>query len=325
MIIDKTFWTTSAKSVLPVSAGFSWEKVEPRLNDAWMQWFLPLFGSSVCQLIEEVVAKEDITEEEYYLIYWSRRALCNLCFWQFFDELGVRVTDQGFQRQESDSFKSLYKYERDTLKQNYKNTGFNSLEQVISLCSSLFKKKEVWQSSPCFIMRRKKIVQSKQDVTDVFDIHDSYLIYLALRVDFHVVETTIIPARLGNKLYEALMKAIREGAETINDSVTTEEFRQNVAKVVVTNALLRFFERYGTLTDRGYFYSNYKAVSENNMEAKPVSADMRQVTMDQIKRDLAAYEANLDAFIEEYLQDYREAAPSSVYTRDNDHKHTFFA
>lgn len=325
MIIDKTFWTTSAKTVLPVSTGFSWEKVEPRLYDAWMQWFLPLFGSSICPLIEQVAAKEEKMEQEKCLVYWSRRALCNLTLWQFFDELGVRVTDQGFQRQESDSFKSLYKYERDTLKQKYKNVGFNSLEQVIFWCSTLFEEEEAWQTAPCYLMRRYQIVQSKQDVTDVFNIHDSYLIFLAMRVDFHVVETTVIPARLGKKLYEALMKAIHEGAETINDSVTTEELRQNVAKVVVTNALLRFFERYGTLTDRGYYYANYKAVSENNIDAKPVSADMRQVTIDQLKRDLAAYEAALDVFIEEYLPDYREAAPSSVYTRDNDHKHTFFA
>lgn len=317
MIISQDYWEKNAKEIINVSVALSWNKIGHRLVDTWTMYFVPMFGESVCRIIED--------EGNDELLFHARKALCNLCFWQFFDEFSVRVTDQGFQRQESDTFKSLYKYQSDRLRANYKNAGFNALEQVIALLDSRFGDNEKYRQSPCCLKRKGCIVQGMSEVMDVFNIYESYVVYLALRPDLNIVESTVIPAMLGARLYDALAKALIDGTEKINDHATTEELRLKVGRIVVAKALLRYIERYGTVTDRGYFYPSYKAQAGGNIEVQPVDADMRQVTVNQLKDDLRAYTAMLDSFIEDYMPEYREGTPGNVLKRNNNGKKTFWA
>lgn len=328
MIINKEYWTTSAKDILSVSVALSWDKIAPRLNDTWTQLFIPLLGNGLCEILENAAAiqsVEDGNSADFLLLYYARKALCNLTFWTYFDEMSVRVTDQGFQRQESDTFKTPYKYQSDAMKHNYKNAGFNALEVVIASFEEAYGNDPRWMGSPCCTARLDHIVQSKREVMDVFNIHDSYIVFLALQSDIKVVEDTVIPGLLGAKLNDALRKAIRERAETINDHCTTEELRLRTSRVVVAKALLRYIERYGSITDRGYFYGSYKAEAGNNTEARPVDADMRQVTINQLKEDARNYEAMLDSLIEDDLSEFRSSKPSNALIRDNEHKRTFWA
>lgn len=326
MIIDEQYWEEHKHDVINVSTALSFKKIGPRFADAWNLYFVPLFGEAICKRIGKLVSP-DYADAEHMadaILAPARRALAHLTFWSFFDEMNVRITDQGFQRQESDTFKSVYKYQSDNLKQSYKNAGFNALELVLKRLDKLLADDKDWKNAPCCQYRRKHIVQCMAEVDAIYDIHSSYIIYLALRSDIEMAERTKAPAILGQKLHDLLMKNIADGVEQLGDT-TTEELRLRLSTVIVLTAVKRFIERTGTITDRGYYYVNYKPETGNNEQISPVSASSKAVAVAQIDQDINSMTAALNFFIDNNLQEFREGNSSHMFRRDNDHKRTFFA
>lgn len=326
MIIDEKYWEEHKHDVINVSTALSFKKIGPRFSDTWNLYFVPLFGEAICKRIGKLVSP-DYADAEHMadaILAPARRALAHLTFWSFFDEMNVRITDQGFQRQESDTFKSVYKYQSDNLKQSYKNAGFNALELVLKRLDKLLADDEAWKNAPCCQYRKKHIVQCMAEVDAIYDIHSSYIIYLALRSDIEMAERTKAPAILGQKLHDLLMKNIADGVEQLGDT-TTEELRLRLSTVIVLTAVKRFIERTGTITDRGYYYVNYKPETGNNEQISPVSASSKAVAVAQIEQDINSMTAALNFFIDNNLQEFREGNSSHMFRRDNDGKRTFFA
>lgn len=326
MIIDEKFWEEHKHDVINVSTALSFKKIGPRFMDTWNLYFVPLFGEAICERIGKLVSPdfEDPMHMADTILTPARRALAHLTFWSFFDEMNVRITDQGFQRQESDTFKSVYKYQSDNLKQSYKNAGFNALELVLKRLDKMLADDEEWKKAPCCQYRRKHIVQCMDEVNAIYDIHSSYIIYLALRADLEMAERIKAPAILGQALYELLMKNIADGTEKLGRT-TTEELRMRLSTVIVLIAVKRFIERTGTITDRGYYYVNYKPETGNNEQLSPVSAANKTIAVAQIDQDINSMTAALNWFIDNNLEEYREGNSSHIFHRDNDGKRTFFA
>ena len=324
MIITECFWKTNANQIVNVSVALGWNKVAPRLEEAWQAFFLPLFGEKVCDKLIEMSEDEDAEEKEKNCILFARKALANLTLWSHFDEMNVRVTDQGFQRQESDTFKTLFKYQSDALRQNYKNTGFNALETTIIRLEALIGDTDDWLESPCHTKRKKRIVQTMEEVNRIYDIHSSFIIFLALEKDIEMIEKTRVPSILGHPLYEKLMENISSGENTIG-STTTDELRLRTGEIVSLMAICRFIERTGSITDRGFYYMTYKPETGNNEQNSPVSNNNKSVAVQQIQRDIQSLVSALDIFIDAYLPEMRKGKPSKALVRDNDRKRTYFA
>ena len=324
MIISECFWKSNANQIVNVSVALGWAKVAPRLEETWHNFFIPLFGEEVCQYLIDKSEEEDPTPSQKNCILFARKALANLMLWSHFDEMNVRVTDQGFQRQESDTFKTLYKYQSDALRQNYKNTGFNALETTIIRLESLIGDLDIWKSSPCHTKRKKRIVQTMEEVNRVFDIHSSFIIFLALEKDIEMIERTRVPSILGHSLYEKLMENIESGENTIGQT-TTDELRLRTGEIVSLMAVCRFIERTGSITDRGFYFLTYKPETGNNEQKTPVSNSTKSVTVQQIQRDIQSLISALDIFIDSYLPDLRDGKPSKALSRDNNRKRTYFA
>ena len=323
MIITEKFWDEHKNELIKVSQALSFKNIGPRFADAWNMYFVPLFGEAICGRIADA-ALPDRESGLVSVLPAARRALANLTFWTFFDEMNVRITDQGFQRQESDTFKSLYKYQSDGLKQGYKNAGFNALEQCMKQLFTLLKDDSDWVASPAYQYRRNHIVQTMEEVNAVYDIHSSYMIFLALRSDLEMVERIKAPAILGQKLFDALMTNIKDGTEELGET-TTEELRLRLSTIIVLMAVKRFIERTGTITDRGFYYVNYKPETGNNENVAPASANAKAVAVAQIEQDILSMTAALDFFIDHHLHDFRCGNYTHTVHRHNDNKKTYFA
>ncbi|MCQ2189701.1 MAG: hypothetical protein MJZ00_07300 [Paludibacteraceae bacterium] len=315
-IITEKIWEENKHDIINVSAALSYKKIGPRFEDTWNLFFIPLFGPDVCGLLEQSDKPEILNP--------ARRALAHLTFWNFFDEMNVRITDQGFQRQESDTLKGVFKYQSDNLKQAYKNAGFNALELLLTRLDTLCADNEMWQKAPCCQYRKKHIVQSMAEVDAVYDIHRSYIIYLALRQDIEMMERIKAPAILGKKLFDQLMENIANGEENIGDT-TTKELRLRLSAVIVLMSVKRYIERTGTITDRGFYYVNYKPETGNNEQITNVSANNKAIAVAQIEQDINSLTAALNWFIDNNLSELRESDYSHTVRRDNNGKHTFFA
>ena len=129
MIFSEKKWEDSdeLKKFIPVSAALSFEKVESSLNDAFNLFVVPLFGEELSKKLQSIYDDPEAKAPELLLLEECQRAIANLAFWYNYTELNIRITDQGFQRQEAENFKSTYKYQEDQLRSAFKNKGSVSL------------------------------------------------------------------------------------------------------------------------------------------------------------------------------------------------------
>lgn len=114
------------------------------------------------------------------LLEICKRANANLAFWNDFDEISMRITDAGFQRQKSDngeSFQQVYKYQEDNLRASLRNKGFNALDELLEFLYAHIAEYPEFASSQAYQDRKSAIVRSTADVNDVCFINGSRIVF----------------------------------------------------------------------------------------------------------------------------------------------------
>ena len=150
MIFSAEKWNNGKelKAVMKVNTAISFDMMEAPLRNAFRQYLVPLLGDAMVGEVVEIYKfgpnpdvleqnTEGATEREKLdsrLLEICKRANANLAFWNDFDEISMRITDAGFQRQKSDngeSFQQVYKYQEDNLRASLRNKGFNALDELL--------------------------------------------------------------------------------------------------------------------------------------------------------------------------------------------------
>lgn len=325
MVFSKEKWNDAAElnQFIPVSAALYFESVQSSLEDAWRLFVLPLLGEALAEEIEAYYDDEDPTALQLKVLNECQRAVANLAFWYNFDELNIRISDQGMQRQESDgSFKQTYKYQEDQLKTSFKNKGFNALDRVIDLLDKHQKDFPLYEQSPAYASRKSSIVRSTAEVDANYFINNSHLIFLRLKPIFKLVEESGLRAVLGESLYKDLLKAIKDGETNIGDT-TTEELRLRCVSFVVFTSIAELMQQTGTLTDRGLYFEQIHE-GDGNLSVKPARPGDLMIRVDNLRKNADTCLNQLMNFIQHYLPAYYKGRQSDVLNRDNNHKRTMF-
>ena len=325
MVFSKEKWNNAAElnQFIPVSAALYFESVQSSLDDAWRLFVLPLLGDALAEEIEAYYAAEDPTVLQRKVLNECQRAVANLAFWYNFDELNVRISDQGMQRQESEgSFKQTLKYQEDQLRSAFKNKGFNALDRVIDLLDKHQKDFPLYEQSPAYASRKSSIVRSTAEVDANYFINNSHLIFLRLKPIFKLVEESALKAVLGESLYQDLLKAIKNGEPAIGET-TTEELRLRCVSYVVLTSIAELMQQTGTLTDRGLYFEQIHE-GDGNLSIKPARHADVMVRVDNLRKSADNCLNQLMNFIQLYLPSYYKGRQSDVLHRDNNHKRTVF-
>lgn len=325
MVFSKEKWNDAAElnQFIPVSAALYFESVQSSLEDAWRLFVLPLLGEALAEEIEAYYVDEGPTALQLKVLNECQRAVANLAFWYNFDELNIRISDQGMQRQESDgSFKQTYKYQEDQLKTSFKNKGFNALDRVIDLFDKHQKDFPLYEQSPAYASRKSSIVRSTAEVDANYFINNSHLIFLRLKPIFKSVEDTVLQPALGDALYQALTKALKEGTAELGDT-TTEEFRLRCAAFVVFKSIAKLIRQTGSLTDRGLYFASIHE-GDGNLSVRPSDRETALSLAGELECEADACLNLLMNFIQHYLPAYYKGRQSDVLNRDNNHKRTVF-
>ena len=325
MVFSKEKWNNAAElnQFIPVSAALYFESVQSSLDDAWRLFVLPLLGDALAEEIEAYYAEEDPTVLQRKVLNECQRAVANLAFWYNFDELNVRISDQGMQRQESDgSFKQTFKYQEDQLRAAFKNKGFNALDRVIDLLDKHQEDFPLYEQSPAYASRKSSIVRCTAEVDANYFINNSHLIFLRLKPIFKSVEETLLQQALGDALYLDLTKALREGTANLGDT-TTEEFRQRCAAFVVLKSIAKLIRQTGSLTDRGLYFASIHE-GDGNLSVRPSDRETALSLAGDLDAEADASMNLLMKFIQFYLPSYYKGRQSDVLNRDNNHKRTVF-
>ena len=319
------------KRVLPVSTGLSWVRMAPLLANAQRDYLVPLLGEPLNAEVSWIYEKMDPSERseaEKMVLYLAQRAVANLAFWSNFDALSLRISDQGFQRQESDSWKPAYKYQEDNLRQSFANTGFNALDQLLVTFGDHKDDFVSFLESPAYQSMQRSIVKSVAEVQEIYEINNSWLVFLRLLPVMRQLSELTLQPILGDDLYEALTAWLRGescgGPFAVVDDRTWERLRGYCRKVLVMAAVRQLLRSTGSVTDRGAYYMEYDG-GGGTLTSKPVDDGRLSLLLSDAERALDGYTARLTSFVRVTLPDVFGGASLRVLDRDNDHHNAFWA
>ena len=325
MIFSIEKWDNAAElnKFIPVSAALSFESVQSSLEDAWRLFVLPLLGDALAEEVEAYYKDGEASVLQLRVLEECQRAIANLAFWYNFNELNIRISDQGMQRQESDgSFKQTFKYQEDQLRASFRNKGFNALDRLIDIFDKNQKDFPLYEQSPAYASRKSAIVRSTAEVDANYFINNSHLIFLRLKPIFKFFEDTMLQPILGLELYNALMKAIKQGDTYIGET-TTEELRLRCVSFVVLKSIAQLIRQTGSLTDRGLYFAQLNE-GDGNISARPADKEAALSLVGDIEQQAEAYHNQLMNFIRFSLPEFYKGRQSDVLNRDNNHKRSVF-
>lgn len=340
MIFSAEKWNKGAelKALMKVNTAISFDMMEAPLRNAFRQFLVPLLGDAMAAKVVDIYNigfnvseknTEGTTEREKLdarLLEICQRANANLAFWNDFDEISVRITDAGFQRQKSDneSFQQVYKYQEDNLRMSFRNKGFNALDELLEFLYRHMTEYSEFASSQAYEDRKTAIVRNTSDVNDVCFINGSRIIFLRLQPHLKFVEKMQLQPAIGDNLYEHLLDSLVNPSEDKETQKKVERLRLACARYIVAMAVRRLLMETGSITDRGLYFTTVKSDEKGNEQKEPVDTKRIAIQIQNLKGDADMYMTALLRIARSYFADYYAGDPRRIFDRDNDRKRTFW-
>lgn len=317
-------------AIIPVSSALSFEKVYSSLEAADELYMIPVFGSTLMATFRGIYNKEGRSEKEQLLLRVLQAAEANLAFYTNFDVLQLRITDQGFQRQQTENFGSPYKYQEDRLRQTFKNRGFNAIDRILDMLDADFSSLNGYDNMPVRCTMKTDIVQRTVEVDKVHFINGSRLVFLRLVPIMTAVSHNELRPLIGWQLYNAMKQALEAGTadERVgsNDPARTyEELRQQCIPFVVKKAVAQLIRETGSLTDRGLYFIGQAAGNSDNKTETPATRREAHDAAAVAEQEARTFAESLTSFIEWKWPEYFGGHPSDVFKKDNDNHKMFWA
>ncbi|MBO4906228.1 MAG: hypothetical protein J5486_04215 [Bacteroidaceae bacterium] len=330
MFFSKENFDSQFSGILPVSRALSFEKVQSSLLAADQLYLMPVLGSQLMATIEGYLAAElsaghELAAGQRSLLRLARTAEAYLGLFCDFDALQLRITDQGFQRQQTENYGSPYKYQEDRLRHTFQTRGLNAIDQLLDLIEAT--QPEGYDSMPSCVTTRTDIVQRTREVNAVHFINNSRLVFLRLVPCLMAVERTALQPLIGWRLFTALKQALERDAEGVDGS-RWEQLRRACIPFVVKRAVADLIRQTGTLTDRGLYFEAVTAQAGLTAENDTSTPATRREAHDMasIADADAVREADiLTSYISTEWSEYFQGRQSDTFKRDNDNRKTFWA
>jgi len=320
------------QKIIPVSQALSEEQIEAPLESAYDMFIRPLLGDTLSDNFLSIVRREvegsyAMKAEEKKVIALLRRATANLAFWYSFTELNTHITDQGFQRNEGETYKPIYRYQELELKQQFRNKGFNAIDEMLRF---LQKEKDLYcfeeyLSAPAYIDMQHCLVRGAEEIDHYYYVNGSYLVFLKLRPAFRRIMDIYVEPVVGTEAIQRLYDYLKGNIEDAEECEHLEALRERVAAVVICKALAEHVRNVGSITDRGLYYTNIQA-GQNEIQNDSQASDGERARQAANLQDTADhYLHRLIRWVETNMPKQFKGHPEEAYNRDNDRKHTFWA
>lgn len=315
---------------VPVSNALSKEQVAAPLSDAYDMFIRPLLGKefsdSLCATSERIADGGSAKAEELEVLHYLRKATANLAFWYSFTELNTHITDQGFQRSEGDTYKPVYRYQELDLKRQFRNKGFNAVDDALRYLQVNTDFFEEYKSAPAYIDMQHSLVKGAQEIEKYYSVNGSYLVFLKLRPSFRRMADLFVEPVIGSNamaLLDGFLNGTEEYAE--DKAALLEQLRSKVSAVVVCKALAEHVRNIGDITDRGLYYATIQATAGENQTESQAGDNERARQARLMEKTARHYLHALIRWMEINMKEVFQGHPEDAFNRDNDHKHTFWA
>lgn len=298
--------------VIKGSSAMDWIVFGPVLTDAFELFIRPLLGDEMTVKLTESY-KEDKNKD---LIRLAQRANANLAIWYNFNELNTVLSSSGTQRHDSESFKTLYKYQERNLRDGYKTKGFDALDNILKFLESNISDYPEYKESKTYQDRSRHIVPSAEIINKYLPIDSSRLVFLRFLPHMNFVEETKIISYIGEDLFVALKE----------DEEKYRELREKLQPVVINLAAARLVRQTGNITDRGLYFSAVMAgISGNDETSYPADPVAVEISAKQFESDAKDFMNIADRYIKKEFSDMHRGTPGGELNVDNDDRKIFWA
>lgn len=330
MIFSAKKWNDAdeMRPYIAVSNALTFRTVQSAIQNAYGLFIRPLVGDKIVKKLQQIYdsvsniseIKEDANSKDLKMLYYAQRANAFLAFWYDYDEMQVLIADSGAKRQESENLKMPYKYQELSLKNGFKQKGFDALDKLIAFLEQNLSDYPDYKESDNYTQTLNSIVRNASEVNAYHEINCSRLVYLRLKPNIRIIEDTVIAPRIGYSLYEELKNALKE--DKPEEKYT--KLREKLIPVVVLFAVQKLILETGSLTDRGLFFSGLKGNEGSYESLDPVSDNRIVYQANKAEADAISYWI----LAERYLKSEFGIDPSKgnkIPHRNNTNKKSFWA
>ena len=322
MVFSETKWNKGAEfqQVVKGSAALGYTTVAPMLRDAYDLFIQPLVGN-MSQIIDAAYLEDNPTPVQAELIRLTQRANANLAMWYGFGEMNMSLSSSGFTRVESETSRSLYKYQERELRESYKEKGFNALDDLLIFFEKNISTFPEFKETKCYLESRTMLVPGASLVSEYIPINRSRLIFLRMKTHISFVEEIKLPSLIGSDIVEDL--AANRGDEA---DVKYIKLLALLQPVIINFAAARLIKASGSLTDRGLYYTSIVGgMSGNDEESAP--ANMEQIAMQAnlLNADAEEYLQRANQFIKTNFPTLYKGNSGDTFKVDNDGRKAFWA
>ena len=325
------------KQFLAVGAGTDFNRLKPHIQNAETAYLRPLLGSGLFKELQDfydnppeapLVGQNILFGELLSLV---QRTLIHLTYWSGFQVLNATISDGGFKRTETEKVKSLFKYQEVELKEYFKTTGFNGLDEILFYLEMEIKKSEgetvnfkSFADSDAWTILKSSFIPDTNTFNAIVFINYSRLTFLRLKSPMQLVEDLDIKPLLGETIFnEIKLEMVKK-----TPSAKVESILPHIQKAIAYLATVLLMEESGAdLTEKGLYFES--TTSGNNLTTNQQPSESDRISF------LAKRNNGIGMNYLERLKSYLIANPTdwpaysgqtgNVLRRNNTDKKSFWA
>jgi len=271
------------KQFLAVGAGTDFNRLKPHIQNAETAYLRPLLGSGLFKELQDfydsppetsLVGEKILFGELLSLV---QRTLIHLTYWSGFQVLNATISDGGFKRTENEKIKSLFKYQELELKEYFKTTGFNGLDEILFYLEMEIKKStseiinfKSFAESDAWTILKSSFIPDTNTFNAIIFINNSRLTFLRLKSPMQLVEDLDIKPVLGEAIFSEIKAEMKK--KTPSAKVTALlPYIQKTTAYLATAVLME--ESGADLTEKGLYFESTSSENNLTVNKQPAESD----------------------------------------------------
>ncbi len=271
------------KQFLAVGAGTDFNRLKPHIQNAETAYLRPLLGSELFKELQDfydVPPETPLVGEKILfgeLLSLVQRTLIHLTYWSGFQVLNATISDGGFKRTENEKVKSLFKYQEMELKEYFKTTGFNGLDEILFYLEMEIGKStgetinfKSFADSDAWTILKSSFIPDTSSFNAIIFINHSRLTFLRLKSPMQLVEDLDIKPVLG----EAIFSEIKAEMVKAKPSAKVTALLPYIQKATAYLATALLMEESGAdLSEKGLYFESTSSENNLTVNKQPAESD----------------------------------------------------
>jgi hypothetical protein len=325
------------KLFLAVGAGTDFNRLKPHIQNAETAYLRPMLGAGLFKELQDfydnpptnLLEGGNILLKE--LLSLVQRTLIHLTYWSGFQVLNATISDGGFKRTENEKVKSLFKYQEVELKEYFKTTGFNGLDEILFYLETEIKKSDgetvnfkSFVDSDAWTIQKSSFIPDTSTFNSIFFINQSRLTFLRLKSPLQLVEDLNIKPLLGETIFDEIkMEMVKP-----KPSAKVLAILPVIQKAMAYLATALLMEESGAdLTEKGLYFESTEPYNDLMTNKYPTENDRINFLAKRNKGIGMNYLEQLKSFLNANATDWPaySGQTGNALRRNNTDKKSFWA